>query len=59
MWNVRNSIKDHKIREGKLKGKSSKTEENHERWLTLEINWELLEGRLVGDGVIGGFLCID
>ena len=31
MWNIRNSTEDHRGREGKLNGKSSERETNHER----------------------------
>ena len=30
MWNIRNSAKDHRGREGKLNGKSSESETNHD-----------------------------
>ena len=35
MWNIRKSMEDHKGREGKLNGKSSERETNHERLLTI------------------------
>ena len=35
MWNIRNSVEDHRGREGKLNGKSSEREKNHERLLTI------------------------
>ena len=35
MWNIRNRAEDHRGREGKLNGKSSEREKNHERLLTI------------------------
>ena len=34
MWNIRNSAREHRVREGKLNRKSSEREKNHERLLT-------------------------
>ena len=34
MWNIKNSMEDHRGREGKLNGKKSEKETNHERLLT-------------------------
>ena len=31
MWNIRNSMEDHRGREGKLNGKKSEKDTNHER----------------------------
>ena len=31
MWNIKNSMEDHRRREGKLYGKKSERETNHER----------------------------
>ena len=36
MWNIRNRVEDHRGREGKLNGKKSEGETNHERLWTLE-----------------------
>ena len=47
MWNIRNITEDHRVREGKLNGKSSKREENHET-LNYRKQTALLEGRRVG-----------
>ena len=35
MWNIRTGAEDHREREGKLNGKKSEGETNHERLLTL------------------------
>ena len=35
MWNIGNSTKDRRGREGKLNGKSSEKEKNHERFSTI------------------------
>ena len=35
MWNIRNSVKDYRGREGKLNGKKSERETSHERLWTL------------------------
>ena len=35
MWNIRNSVEDHRGREEKWNGKSSEREKNHERLLTI------------------------
>ena len=62
MWNLINKAEDHRGREGKLNGKSSESEKTtRDSWLW-ETNWELLEGREVGDGVAGwwtlGSVCV-
>ena len=49
MWNIRNSTEDHKIREGKLSGKSPVREKNHERLFTIGnklrvAGWEVKRG---------------
>ena len=31
MWNIRNSVEDHRVREGKLNGKPPERKKNHER----------------------------
>ena len=52
MWNIGSSTEDHRGREGKLNGKSSEREINHERLLTignkLRVCWR---GGEWGDGV--------
>ena len=48
MQNIGNSTEDHRGREGKLNGKSSERDKNHERLLTIGKNLGLLEGRWVG-----------
>ena len=50
MWNIRNSTEDHRGREGKLNGKKSEKETNHERLSTIG-NKRLLEGGGWQDGV--------
>ena len=35
MWTIRNRAQDHRGREGKLNGKKSERETNHERFFTL------------------------
>ena len=45
---IRNSTKDHKGREGKLNGKKSEREKNHERFLTLGNKLRVEEGKVVG-----------
>ena len=47
MWNIRNSAKDHRGREGNRNGKKSERETNHERLLTVGTNI----GREVGRGM--------
>ena len=51
MWNIRNSTEDHRGREGKLNGKKSEGEINHERLWTLGTKLRVTEGRGWGDGV--------
>ena len=51
MWNIRNSMEDHRGREGKLNGKKSERETNHERLWTSGNKLRVKEGR--GDGVTG------
>ena len=53
MWNIRNSAEDCRGREGKLNGKKSERETNHERLWTLGNKLRVTEGRGLGDGVIG------
>ena len=43
MWNIRNSAEDHKEREGKLNGKKSERETNHERLLTMRNKLRVAE----------------
>ena len=50
MWNIRNSEEDHRAREGKLNGKSSEKEKNHERLLTLGNKLRVAGGDLRGMG---------
>ena len=50
MWNIRNSMEDHRGREGKLNGKKSERETNHERLLTLGNKLRMVE-RKVGGGM--------
>ena len=47
MWNIRNSVKDDRGREGKLNGKKSERETNHERLWTLGNKLWVVEGRAV------------
>ena len=49
MWNITNSAEDHRGREGKLKGKSSERETNHEKLLTLGNKLSV-----AGEEVVGG-----
>ena len=54
MWNIRNSTEDHRGREGKLNGKKSERETNHDRILTLGNKLRVAEGEVGdGDGVTG------
>ena len=53
MWNIRNSAEDHKVREGKLNGKSSEREKNHEKLLTLGNLLRVSGGELQGMGELG------
>ena len=48
MWNIRNGAEDHRGREGKLNGKKSERETNHE---TLESGKERVVEREVGGGM--------
>lgn len=50
MRNIRNSTEDPRGREGKLKGKKSEKETNHERPLTLGNILRVAEGE-VGRGI--------
>ena len=50
MQNIGNSAGDHKGRDGKLNGKISEKETNHERHLTLEIKLKVAGG-VVGWGM--------
>ena len=50
MWNMRNSTADQSRREGKLKGKSSQREKNHERLLSVGKKQRVAGGE-VGDGM--------
>ena len=46
MWNIRNnSVEDHRGREGKLNGKKSERETNHERLWTPGNKLRVAEGR--------------
>ena len=49
MWNIRNSTENHRRREGKLNGKSSERETNHER--PTIVNKLRVAGREVGQGM--------
>ena len=49
MWNI-NSTEDHRGREGKLNGKSSEREKNHESLLTIG-NKLRIAGGVVGGGM--------
>ena len=48
MWNIRNSVDDHRGREGKLNGKKPERETNHERL------WILGNKLRVDRGAVGG-----
>ena len=50
MWNITNSAKDNRGREGKLNGKKSERETNHERLLTLGNKLRVAE-RDMGEGM--------
>ena len=50
MWDVRNSAEGHRGREGKLNGKSSERETNHER-LSTPGNKLRITGGEVGGGM--------
>lgn len=49
MWNIRNSTEHHRGREGKLNGKSSEREKNHERLLTIGNKWKVAGGEVGGE----------
>ena len=49
MWNIRNSAEDHRRREGKLNGKKSETETNHERLLTMGKKLRVASGEVGGE----------
>ena len=51
MWNIRNSMEDHRGREGKLQGKKSERETSHERLLTLGNKMRVAGGE--GGGGMG------
>ena len=44
MWNIRNSADDHRGRKGKLNGKKSEKETNHERLWTPGTKLRVTEG---------------
>ena len=48
MWYVRNSAEDHRGREGKLNGKKSERETNHERLLTIGNKLRFAGGEVGG-----------
>ena len=48
MWNTRNSVEDHKGRDGKLNGKKSERETKHERLWTPGNKLRVTEGRRAG-----------
>ena len=48
MWNIRNSMEDHRGREGKLQGKKSERETSHERLWTPGNKLRTTEGGGVG-----------
>ena len=48
MWNIRNSVEDHKGREGKLNGKKSERETNHEELWTLGNKLRVAQGEVGG-----------
>ena len=49
MWNIRSSAEDHRGREGKLYGKSSETEKDLERLLTLGSKLRVTDRKVGGD----------
>ena len=51
MRNIRNSAEDHRGRKGKLNGKKSERETNHERLLTLGNKLRVAEGE-EGKGMV-------
>ena len=53
VWNIRNSTEDHRVREGKLNGKSSEREKNHERLLTIGNKLRVAGGEAGGMGLVG------
>ena len=50
MWNIRNYTEDHRRSEGKLNGKKSEREKNHDRLLTLGNELRVVEGEVGGGG---------
>ena len=50
MWNIRNSVKDYRGREGKLNGKKSERDTNHGRLWTPGNKLRVTEGRGGGMG---------
>ena len=44
MWDIRNSIEDHRVREGKLNEKKSERKTNHERFWILGNKLRITEG---------------
>ena len=48
MWKIRNNTEDHREREGKLNGKKSERETNHDRLLTLGNELRVVEGEVGG-----------
>ena len=53
MRNIRNSAEDHRGREGKLNGKKSEREKNHETLWTPGNKLRVTKGRAVENGVTG------
>ena len=53
MWSIRNSTEDHRGREGKLNGKKSERETNHERLWTMGNKLRVTKGSRVGGWVPG------
>ena len=49
MLNIRNRAEAHRGREGKLNGKKSERETNHERLLTLGNKLRVAEGKVDGE----------
>ena len=50
MWNIRNRAKDPRGREGKLNGKKSERETNHERLLTIGNKLRVARREVGGGG---------
>ena len=48
LWKIRNNTEDHREREGKLNGKKSERETNHDRLLTLGNELRVVEGEVGG-----------